>query len=117
MTKTKVYICSAIKNNVLISEKIFSNSLEKAKKTFIEDYQIDNPIIYGPFQEELISAKEVKFSGIIRNAIFNNWKVSAMLLKEPKDYAYLFFDQHIDNQKIDKPKQSYVVKIEELRFT
>ena len=112
------YICNAIKDNLLISQKIEAQSLDEALYLFEREYNIKAQSFHGPFayrRDRSLGTKEIIFSNNSISAIFNGWKVKAILLNNPPDCAFLLFQERIDGKKISRPKGTFIVKCEDLQ--
>lgn len=115
-----VFVCSAIINGKLFSEMIEQETSEEAQKRFVAKYEAKPESILGPFYRKrtgvlLNSQAQVRFTGKHVAAIFNEWYVKAMLLSQPEDCVWVFFDLRVDGKKQPKP-QSFIMKAEELRY-
>jgi hypothetical protein len=111
--KTIIYTCSAIKNELLISEMIEADSIEKACEVFEEAHKIKPESIFGPFFKKrtkiLDSNREIRFSfGSSKKGIYNDWFCTALPLIKPSDCFYLLFDKRIDGTKSAKPAQTII---------
>jgi hypothetical protein len=104
-----VYVCSAIKDNNLISKMIEANTIEDAFNLFEKENNIKPLSTFGPFFKKkagiLNKNFDIKFKAdATKQIIYNGWKCTALPLTTPKDCFYLFFNNRIDGQKINKPK-------------
>lgn len=115
-----VFVCANIVNNNLLTKVIQAETSEEASKIFNQEFMINPKEILGPFYKKRIKAVEqvrtLKFSNETKKALYNNWIVNAMLLKEPEDHAFLIFIKSNDDQKRSFPKGTVIVHISELRY-
>lgn len=115
-----IYVCSAFHNQMLLSHTVEAINDEDAMKKFEEKYGAKAQIINGPFFRKrsfgLPNAQNIKFAGKSVEAIYNEWLVSALLLKEPVNCAYLLFDKRVDNKKLPKPAGTFIVKLDDIRI-
>ena len=115
--KPTFYICDAIKSGALISKKIKATTIDDAMNIFETTYGVRAQVFHGPFverQDRTLGTKEIVFSSQSLQAIYNDWKVKAILLKNPPNCAYLFFQERVDGEKANKPKGIFIVKCEDL---
>ena len=114
------YVCSAIKNENLISETLPAFSMEEAGKVFNDQFGIMPKTILGPFLKKrtapLKPETTIKFDGKPRQAMYEGWLVNAFELKTPENSAFLLFIKRLDNQKKPIPKGKVIVPTHELRF-
>ena len=114
-----VFVCANIVNNNLLTKVIQAETSEEASKIFNQEFLINPKEILGPFYKKRIKVLEqvrtLKFSNETKKALYNNWVVNAMLLKEPEDHAFLIFIKSND-QKRPFPKGTVIVHISELRY-
>jgi hypothetical protein len=114
-------VCNAIINNELISEIIIANSNDEASSLFKDKFNCNPKNILGPFLKKKVPPVEVntaiKFSGLPKQAIYNDWLVNAFLLKDPENYAFLIYlkNTNSDNKK-SLPKGTTIVPITDIRF-
>jgi len=119
MRKKTVYVASSIdKSGTLLNKVIQAESIEEAKKIFINETSISPKEIFGPFYEKnkTTYSKELKFSNKTKKAIFRDWIVNAFLLEDPKDHAYLIFIKRVDDKKDSPPSGIITVPISDLRI-
>lgn len=119
--KRQVYfVCSAIIENKLKNKIVPAMSSKEAASSFYEEFNIKPEDILGPFWKKreynVITPQEIKFSHVSKKAEYNGWFVTAFLLNEPKDHAYLIFVKKIDGSIENKPTNSIIVPIDSLRF-
>lgn len=117
--RSVIYVCSAIKENILVSKMIESSSVEDSYFLFEKENGIKPQIVLGPFFKKktgtLNKNFDIKFKfGQNKQGIHNGWQVTAMPLLSPEDSVYLLYNKRIDGQKIQKP-QAMVVKIKEIQ--
>lgn len=111
------YICNAIKNNTLISQKIEAQSLDEALILFEREYGIKAQNFHGPFayrRNRSLGTREIIFGNTSISAVFNDWKVKAILLQNPPNCAFLLFQERVDGKKAPRPKGTFIVKKEDL---
>lgn len=115
------YVCSAIKDNELISTTVAAKSISAATDYFNTHFLCIPKTVLGPFYKKrnkfVKSNKSLKFIGGYKKAIYNNWLVNAFLLSEPVDHAYLVFIKRIDNKQMQTPTGTHSVPLSSLRFT
>lgn len=118
--KNTFFVCSAIKKSQLVVRTIEATTFTAARKIFEGSESIKPGIISGPFFKKRGFDQEcfedLKFSGVSKKAIFEDWEVTAQILLEPEDAAYLFFKKRIDGQNIQPPDGHVIVDIQNLRF-
>lgn len=120
-TRQVVFVCSSISSDgYLLSKIIAASSSDKAASLFLEQENVIAKEILGPFYKKRVrvesNTQKIRFSNESKRALFDNWLVNAMLLKEPDNHAYLIFIKRIDDKKMPAPKGSIVVPISDLRF-
>ena len=115
-----VFVCSAIDNGNLISKIIVADNPANAASLFLEQNKISPKEILGPFYKKrarvIQSTRTLKFTNESKKAVYDNWLVNALLLKEPEDHAFLVFIKRLDDKKVSSPKGTVVIPISELRF-
>lgn len=118
-----VYICIGMdpaKPGEYVSKEIQAISQVEATNFFLEQTKIKAKNIYGPYRKKraqiLENTRSLKFADQTRKAVYNDWEVNAMFLKEPENHAYLLFLKRVDGQKQAQPKGPIVVPISDLRF-
>lgn len=118
--KNTFFVCSAIKKSQLCVRTIEATTFTGARKIFEDSEGIKPGIISGPFFKKRGFDQEcfedLKFSGISKKAIFEDWEVTAQILLEPADAAYLFFKKRLDGQNIQPPDGHVIVDVQNLRF-
>lgn len=117
-----VFVCIGIDPEVpgeFISKVIQASSQEEASSFFLQQTGRRAKTIHGPFRPKraqvLENTRTLKFSDQTYKAIYNDWFVNAMILKEPEDHAYLVFIKRVDDKKQSAPKGTVVVPISDLR--
>lgn len=112
------FVCSGIKNNNLITKNIDANTELDASNIFEANFGVKPQSIYGPFFKKrsyaINNVRDIKFSGNTISAIYNGWRVKAIILSHPENYALILFNDRIDGKKISKPKGTHIIKIGEL---
>lgn len=119
--QARIFVCSSISDNKLISKIIPASSVGEAGKLFLDQYFIDAQEILGPFHKVkaqiLESTRVLKFAdNKPYKAVYNDWLVNAFMLSEPIDYAYLVFIKRLDDKKIPFPKGTITANIHDLRI-
>lgn len=114
------YVCATVKEGELITKLIQATSPGEAASFFEKEYSIKPKEVMGPFHKKktqiLETTRNLKFSSETKRAIYHDWEVNAMLLKEPEDHAYLVFIKRVDDKKQPAPKGTVVVPVFDLRF-
>jgi len=116
-----VFVCSGIANGKeLASDEFAASSTEEAASLFLDKYKVKPKSIFGPFFKKRTQILEtttvLKFSNQTKKAIYEGWFVTAFVLSEPENYAYLVFNRRVDGQKLPPPKGTITVPISELRI-
>lgn len=115
-----VCIGNSIGKSNFISKTIQANSQDEASTLFLNQTGIKAEVIHGPFRKKraqvIENTRELKFSTEQKKAIYDDWEVNAILLKEPENHAYLVFIKRVDGKKQPIPKGTVVVPISNLRF-
>lgn len=119
-SKIIYYICASTDpSNKLILEEIEASSESEASEIFNKNFHILPLKILGPYLKKKAKpvevTKQVQFTGEIKQAIYNDWKVNAFYLKEPVGYAFLVFIKSLSDNK-NFPKGTIIVPITQLRF-
>lgn len=114
-----IYVCSALKDNALVSKMVESPSVEESYSIFEKENGIKPQIVLGPFYKKktgtLDKNFDIKFKfGSNKQGIYNGWHVTAMPLLSPPESAYLLFNKRVDGLKTQKP-HAMVVKIKEIQ--
>jgi hypothetical protein len=117
--RTIIYVCSATKDDRLLSKMIESQTIEDSCILFEKEYGIKPQIVYGPFYKKktgtLDKNFDIKFKyGQNKQCIYNGWHVTAMPLLNPPDSVYLLYNKRVDGQKTQKPN-AMIVKLKELQ--
>ena len=114
-----VFVCSSIIDQKLVSHTIEATTTEEAVEIFLKEYQVKAQVVHGPFyrkkQGVLDNTRSIKFTGQSKTAIYNDWLVNALILKDPENCAYLLFDKRVDDKKVPKPVGTFIVKLDDLR--
>lgn len=116
-----IFVCAALGiNGDLIMDSIVALKQDEAMSIFKEKYQVLPLNVIGPFYKKrtqvLNNTTAIKFTNTIKKAEYNEWKVNAIFLSDPKDQAYLIFTGRIDNKKITPPQGTIIVPISNLRI-
>lgn len=117
--RTIVYVCSVIKENILLSKAIDADSIDESCLVFEKEYNVKPESILGPFYKKKTGVLEkncnIQFKfGQNKQGIYNGWHITALPLLNPLDSVYLLYNKRVDGQKSQKP-QSTVVKIKEIQ--
>lgn len=103
-----------------VSKQIQATSQAEAAHSFMELTKTKAKKIHGPYLLKRAqvpeNTRELKFAQETHKAIYDNWHVTAMYLKEPENHAYLVLHERVDGQKIPAPKGTIIVPISDLRF-
>lgn len=118
-SRSVFFVCSAIKNNVLLSKMIEEPTVEGSCFIFEKEFKIKPHIVYGPFYKKksgiLDKNFDIKFKfGPNKHGIYNGWYITAMPLLNPPDSAYLLYNKRVDGQRVSKPS-AIVIKIKEIQ--
>ncbi len=117
-----VFVCIGMnaEKPEFVSKVIQAVSQEEAASLFFELTKVKAQTIHGPFRPKraqvLENTRTLKFSDQSRKAIHNEWEVTAFILKEPENHAYLVFIKRVDDKKQPAPKGTVIVPVSELRF-
>lgn len=116
-----VFVCTAVKeNSQLLSEIIAAESDTEASNIFLEKFNIKPQSVLGPFIKKKLPPvqinQSIKFAGIPKKAIYNDWLVNAFLLKEPINHAFLIFIKKVNGDSQASPKGTTIVPINDIRF-
>lgn len=116
-----VFVCASIASNGdLITKIIPAASPVEATQMFTDQFSIAPKEVLGPFFKKraqvLETTRELKFTNQNRKAIYNDWVVTAFMLREPADQAYLVFIKRVDDKKLPTPKGTITVPVSDLRF-
>jgi hypothetical protein len=116
-----VFVCASIASNGdLLTKIIPAASPAEATQMFTDQFSIAPKEVLGPFFKKraqvLEITRELKFTNQNRKAIYNDWIVTAFILKEPEDQAYLVFIKRVDDKKLPTPKGTITVPVSDLRF-
>ncbi len=118
--KATFFVCAAILDEKLNIKTINAKNSLEASSIFSQEFGQKPQEILGPFIKKRVSveSKDVGFkcSNQTKNAVYGDWLVSAFILDEPKDQAYLVFLKRLDNKKEKLPIGTIIVPISDLRF-
>lgn len=119
-----VFVCISIdheKPNEIISMVIQAISQVEAASFFFEKTGLKAKVIHGPFRPKraqiIENTRTLKFANEQKRAIYNDWEVNALFLKEPENHVYLVFIKRIDGKKQPVPKGTIVVPVSDLRYS
>ncbi len=103
-----------------VSKIVPADSPKEATSLFSEEMQLDAKEVLGPFFKKRTQVVEttrvLKFTNQSKKAVYNDWFVTAFILQEPENHAYLVFNKRIDEKKITAPQGAITVPLSELRF-
>ena len=103
-----------------VSKAIQALSQEEAASFFFEKTGTKVKAIHGPFRPKraqvIENTRELRFTNEQKSAVYNDWEVNALFLKEPENHAYLVFIRRVDGKKQPAPKGTVVVPISDLRI-
>src|ERR1700674_3382488 len=93
-----LFVCSAIKNEELISKWIEAETFEVAQKLFEKDNGIIPQTILGPCYKKktgiLNSNTSLNFKpGQSKKGIYKDWNITAMILSNPINSACVFYEE------------------------
>ncbi len=118
-----VFVCIGSHENTgdFVSKVIQAISQDEASSLFFEMTNIKAKTIHGPFRPKraqvIENTRTLKFSDRKQEkALYNEWEVNVLFLKEPENHAYLLFIKRVDGKKQPAPKGTIVVPISDLRF-
>lgn len=117
-----VFVCiAADSDKPYTSMVIQATSQAEAASFFLEQTGLKAQTIHGPFRPKraqvIENTRTLKFTDQARKAVYNDWEVNALILKEPENHAYLIFLRRVDDKKTPAPKGTIVVPISDLRFS
>ena len=119
-----VFVCIGVdheKPGEFVSKVIQAVSQDEASSFFFEQTGVKVKTIHGPFRPKRMQVIEntrtLKFANEQKQALYNDWEVNALFLKEPENHAYLLFLKRVDGKKQPAPKGTVVVPISDLRFS
>lgn len=118
-TKPVVFVCIALNTNYeIISKVIQSLTQAEAVALFLDQTGYKAVIIHGPFRPKraqvLDNTRTLKFASEQHKAVYGDWEVNALFLKEPANHAYLVFIKRVDGKKMQPPSGAIVVPISDL---
>jgi len=104
-----------------VSKSIQAASQDEAASFFFEQTGIKAKVIHGPYRPKraqvIENTRTLKFSDKPQQkAIYNDWEVNVLFLKEPENHAYLLLIKRVDGKKQPTPKGTIVVPVSDLRF-
>jgi len=114
------FVCIAIDQSGLdfISKQIEASSPTEAASIFYDLTKLKAKTIHGPYRlkkaQIIENTRHLRFAANQCKAIYKDWEVNALYLKEPADHAYLLFIKRLDGKKTPIPGTT-VVPIAELR--
>lgn len=112
MKKKCYFVCSSISNGLLINKQIESISMREAINTFESLTKLKPQHVEGPYFKKrgwsLKDEKKVTFTQKALKAIYDGWLVKAIVLSDPPNTAFLFFDKRQDGQIIPPPTTDIV---------
>jgi len=115
-----VFVCSGFVKCKVVCKTISADNFSAARDVYYKEYGFKPSITLGPLYKKRGFAQEIrnelKFLGISKRAEFDGWEVSAELLLEPDNCAYLFFKKRLDGKNIPIPEEHMIVDVESLRF-
>lgn len=120
-TRPIFFVCAGLSNqNELKTKAIQAPSTEEAFELFSNQFGFDPKDVLGPFYKKhtqvLTNTTKLVFSTVWKPAEYNDWLVSANILKEPQNHAFLLFKDRKDGKKIPKPQGTIIVPIYDLRL-
>lgn len=116
-----VFVCGGVANNGdFLMKTISATSPSEAMQFFTDEFGFKPKEVQGPFLKKrtqvIESTRVLKFTNQTKEAIYNDWIVSAIILSDPIDQAYLVFKKRVDETKATIPKGIITVPISDLRF-
>lgn len=116
-----VFVCIGLTDTGgLVSKIIPAASPDEASSSFLEENNFKAQEILGPFYKKrtrvLENTRSLKFTNEVKKATYNEWFVTAFLLKDPENHAYLLFNKRVDGKKHPSPKGVITVPLSDLRF-
>ncbi len=118
-----VFVCIGVGNNTetFVSKVIQAVSQDEAASLFLEQTNVKAKTIHGPFRPKraqvIENTRTLKFSDKKQEkAVYNDWEVNVLFLKEPENHAYLLFIKRVDGKKQPAPKGTIIVPVSNLRF-
>lgn len=118
-SRTVIFVCSAVKDNQIISKMIESQTVEESYSIFEKDHGIKPQAVLGPFYKKKTGVLEKNFDikfkfGQNKQGTYNGWEVTGMPLLNPPDSVYLLYNRRVDGQRAQKP-QAMIVKLKEIQ--
>jgi hypothetical protein len=118
-----VFVCIGSHENAgdFVSKVIQAVSQDEAASLFFEITSLKAKTVHGPFRPKraqvIENTRTLKFSDRKQEkALYNEWEVNVLFLKEPENHAYLLFIKRVDGKKQPAPKGTIVVPLSDLRF-
>lgn len=115
-----VFVCASIIEGTLVTEIIPAPSPSEASQKFNDKHTHLPTNVLGPFYKKraqiIENTRALEFTNQNKKAIYNDWVVTAFLLKEPANQAYLVFIKRVDDKKLPIPKGTITVPVSDLRF-
>jgi hypothetical protein len=114
-----LFVCAGLIDNNLIAKTIPAASKADANNIFQKEYNFCPQETLGPFykkRQNIEPPRELRFSNKTKKAQYKDWLVTAFILEDPKDQAYLVFLKKIDGSKAALPSGVITVPITDLRF-
>ena len=118
-SKNTFFVCSAVsENSQLLSETLIADGADEAKIYFEKIWGIFPQSISGPFFKKksnvIKTNTELKFKpGEYKETVYKGWNITAMMLSNPPNSAFVLFNKRVDGQNIKKPGTT-IVRVEEL---
>jgi hypothetical protein len=112
------FTCAGIVDNNLIAETYFTPTRDDAFSLFREKYNLAPSFLDGPFYRKIeknkkqINYSNIKLSNRSIKATYDGNQVKAIILTEPKDYAFLIY---LNNKNNPSNKSATVVHLSELK--
>lgn len=104
----------------LITRIVAAETPKEASDLFLQETGYQAKEVLGPFYKKrtqiIENTRVLKFTGLQKKAIYQDWAVDAFMLQEPENQAYLVFIKRVDDKKIPPPKGTVVVPLSDLRF-
>ncbi len=107
-----VFVCSAVKNGVLVSSVISSESLDDARDLFKALNEVNAESVTGPFYKKkmgILDAQiQLRFTEKTVSGLYNNWYVRGFELEKPNDCSYVLFVDQKAGKKMPRPAPTIV---------
>jgi hypothetical protein len=114
-----LFVCAALIDNKLVAKTVPALCKIDANNAYQKEFGVIPHDTLGPFykkRESIEPPRELKFSNKTKKAQYRDWLVTAFLLDDPKDQAYLVFLKKVDGKKATLPSGVITVPITDLRF-